>query len=86
LTGALYELAPPPMQLALPITARLKVIASLNIAEQQIPQDGPDKNHYWWPPGRPARVHAPDPVLAVVVGTIVIALFLPIVRLIQQLS
>jgi type IV pilus assembly protein PilB len=38
--GALYELAPPPAQLALPITSRLKVIASLNIAERRVPQDG----------------------------------------------
>jgi len=38
--GALYELAPPPPQLALPITSRLKVIASLNIAERRVPQDG----------------------------------------------
>ncbi|RKX30173.1 MAG: pilus assembly protein PilB [Verrucomicrobia bacterium] len=38
--GALYELSPPPVQLALPITSRLKVIASLNIAERRVPQDG----------------------------------------------
>jgi type IV pilus assembly protein PilB len=38
--GALYELSPPPIQLALPITSRLKVIASLNIAERRVPQDG----------------------------------------------
>ena len=38
--GSLYELAPPPIQLALPITSRLKVIASLNIAERRVPQDG----------------------------------------------
>jgi hypothetical protein len=30
--GALYEMAPPPKQLALPITSRLKVLANLNIA------------------------------------------------------
>jgi type IV pilus assembly protein PilB len=38
--GALYEMAPPPKQLALPITSRIKVLASLNIAERRIPQDG----------------------------------------------
>jgi type IV pilus assembly protein PilB len=38
--GALYEMAPPPKQLALPITSRLKVLANLNIAERRIPQDG----------------------------------------------
>lgn len=38
--GALYEMAPPPKQLSLPITSRIKVLASLNIAERRIPQDG----------------------------------------------
>ena len=38
--GALYEMAPPPRQLALPIISRIKVLASLNIAERRIPQDG----------------------------------------------
>jgi len=38
--GALYEMAPPPKQLALPITSRLKVLANLNIAERRVPQDG----------------------------------------------
>jgi type IV pilus assembly protein PilB len=38
--GALYEMAPPPVQLALPITSRVKVLANLNIAERRIPQDG----------------------------------------------
>ena len=38
--GALYEMAPPPKQLALPITSRLKVLANLNIAERRLPQDG----------------------------------------------
>ena len=38
--GALYEMAPPPKQLALPILSRIKVLASLNIAERRIPQDG----------------------------------------------
>lgn len=38
--GALYEMAPPPPQLALPIASRLKVLANLNIAERRVPQDG----------------------------------------------
>lgn len=38
--GALYEMAPPPKQLALPITSRVKVLAGLNIAERRLPQDG----------------------------------------------
>ena len=38
--GSLYEMAPPPKALSLPILSRLKVLASLNIAERRIPQDG----------------------------------------------
>jgi len=38
--GALYEMQPPPKQLALPIISRIKVMASLNIAERRLPQDG----------------------------------------------
>ncbi len=38
--GALYEMAPPPPHLALPIGSRIKVLAGLNIAERRIPQDG----------------------------------------------
>ncbi len=38
--GALYEMAPPPRHLALPVTSRLKVISGLNIAERRVPQDG----------------------------------------------
>ena len=38
--GALYEMAPPPRHLALPVTSRLKVVSGLNIAERRIPQDG----------------------------------------------
>ena len=43
--GALYEMAPPPKQLALPVTSRLKVISGLNIAERRVPQDGRIKLH-----------------------------------------
>ena len=38
--GALYEMAPPPVHLALPIISRIKVMANMNIAERRIPQDG----------------------------------------------
>lgn len=38
--GALYDMSPPPRQLALPIVSRIKVIGDLNIAERRIPQDG----------------------------------------------
>ncbi|MEY2881675.1 MAG: hypothetical protein RLZZ15_4055, partial [Verrucomicrobiota bacterium] len=38
--GALYEMAPPPKALSLPIISRIKVLASLNIAERRLPQDG----------------------------------------------
>ena len=38
--GALYEMAPPPKSLALPVTSRIKVMANLNISERRLPQDG----------------------------------------------
>jgi type IV pilus assembly protein PilB len=38
--GALYEMAPPPKHLALPVISRLKIMASLNISEKRLPQDG----------------------------------------------
>jgi type IV pilus assembly protein PilB len=38
--GALYEMAPPPKYLALPVTSRIKVMANLNISEKRLPQDG----------------------------------------------
>lgn len=38
--GALYEMAPPPIHLALPIISRVKVMANMNIAERRVPQDG----------------------------------------------
>ena len=37
--GALYEMAPPPTNLALPVISRIKVLSSLNIAEHRVPQD-----------------------------------------------
>jgi type IV pilus assembly protein PilB len=38
--GVLYEMMPPPAHLAPAITSRVKVMASLNIAETRVPQDG----------------------------------------------
>jgi type IV pilus assembly protein PilB len=38
--GALYEMAPPPKHLALPVISRLKVMSSLDISERRLPQDG----------------------------------------------
>ncbi|MDF7824145.1 GspE/PulE family protein [Pontiellaceae bacterium B12227] len=38
--GALFEMAPPPKNLALPIISRVKVISGLDIAESRLPQDG----------------------------------------------
>ena len=38
--GALYEMSPPPKHLALPVISRIKVMASLNISERRLPQDG----------------------------------------------
>ena len=38
--GALYEMAPPPSNLAVPVTSRIKVLSNMNISERRIPQDG----------------------------------------------
>ena len=38
--GALYEMAPPPKNLAVPVTSRVKVLSNMNISERRIPQDG----------------------------------------------
>jgi type IV pilus assembly protein PilB len=38
--GALYEMAPPPRHLGLPVISRVKVMANMNIAERRLPQDG----------------------------------------------
>ena len=38
--GALYEMAPPPKSLALPVISRLKIISNLNISERRLPLDG----------------------------------------------
>jgi type IV pilus assembly protein PilB len=38
--GALYEMAPPPRYLAMPVISRIKILANLNISERRLPQDG----------------------------------------------
>ncbi|MHC4842011.1 MAG: GspE/PulE family protein [Planctomycetota bacterium] len=38
--GALYEMAPPPRHLAMPVVSRVKVVSGLDIAERRHPQDG----------------------------------------------
>ncbi|MGJ3243929.1 MAG: GspE/PulE family protein [Opitutales bacterium] len=38
--GALYEMAPPPKNLAVPVISRIKVISNMNISERRVPQDG----------------------------------------------
>jgi len=38
--GVLYEMVPPPKELGPAITSRVKVMASLDIAERRLPQDG----------------------------------------------
>lgn len=38
--GVLYEMVPPPRHIAVAISSRIKVMASLDIAERRLPQDG----------------------------------------------
>jgi type IV pilus assembly protein PilB len=38
--GALYEMAPPPKNLAIPVISRIKIMSGLNISERRLPQDG----------------------------------------------
>ncbi|MDB6130963.1 MAG: type fimbrial assembly protein PilB [Verrucomicrobiales bacterium] len=38
--GALYEMAPPPKNLALSIISRIKIMSNLDISERRLPQDG----------------------------------------------
>ena len=38
--GVLYEMVPPPRHIAVAIASRIKVMASLDIAERRVPQDG----------------------------------------------
>ena len=39
--GVLYEMMPPPLQLARAVISRIKVMSNLDIAETRLPQDGP---------------------------------------------
>jgi len=43
--GSLYEMAPPPRHLAMPVISRVKVMSNLNIAERRLPQDGRIQKH-----------------------------------------
>ncbi|MFA6566639.1 MAG: GspE/PulE family protein [Victivallales bacterium] len=38
--GALYEMSPPPKNLAVPVISRVKIMSGLNISERRRPQDG----------------------------------------------
>ena len=38
--GVLYEMVPPPKHIAMALSSRIKVMASLDIAERRLPQDG----------------------------------------------
>ena len=38
--GILYEMVPPPRHIAIAVVSRIKVMASLDIAERRLPQDG----------------------------------------------
>lgn len=38
--GALYEMTPPPLSLAIPVISRVKIMSALNISERRKPQDG----------------------------------------------
>ncbi len=38
--GSLYEMAPPPRNLSIPVISRIKVLSSMNISERRVPQDG----------------------------------------------
>ncbi len=38
--GTLFEMAPVPVNLSLPVISRIKVLSNLNIAEKRVPQDG----------------------------------------------
>ncbi|HBM14736.1 MAG TPA: pilus assembly protein PilB [Lentisphaeria bacterium] len=38
--GVLYEMAPPPKNLATPVISRIKIMSNLNISERRLPQDG----------------------------------------------
>ncbi len=60
--GALYEMAPPPRHLALPVISRVKVMANLNIAERRLPQDGRIQKNIAGRAGRSACLDFADAV------------------------
>jgi len=63
--GALYDMTPPPRQLALAIASRLKVMANLNIAERRVAQDGRIRFALTGQGGRRARAATSTPASAV---------------------
>ena len=60
--GALYEMAPPPRHLALPVISRVKVMANLNIAERRLPQDGRIQKNIAGRSDRSARFDSADAI------------------------
>ena len=60
LDGYLKELASPPVQLAGKLSARIKVMSRLDIAERRIPQDGRIKMRIQEPRHRLSCQHLPD--------------------------
>ena len=55
--GALYEMAPPPRHLALPVISRVKVMANMNIAERRLAAGWPHPKKHRGPHCRYARVN-----------------------------
>ena len=66
--GTLYEMSPSPVGLALPVISRVKVMASLNIAEKRVPQDGRIRMTL---DGRPVDLRGESVVLRVLDKTVV---------------
>ena len=60
--GVLYEMVPPPKQLAIAIASRIKVMSELDIAERRLPQDGRDGTQHQRQPGGIARRRPADDV------------------------
>jgi type IV pilus assembly protein PilB len=46
--GSLYEMAPPPKNLASAVIARVKVLSALNIAERSSSTRRTNQNYDWW--------------------------------------
>jgi hypothetical protein len=60
--GVLFEMVPPPKHVAMAISSRIKVMASLDIAERRVPAGRPYRAPRRGPPGRPARQRPADDV------------------------